>query len=124
MKYEKRKKNKTVDAVQLNSLADVDKVFKDCPHVEELVDAYWHPSDPGGSYVVFNFSEKYNELSIDNGRYLVWDDKNVWVMSANKFEKKYERSYSIATSTNGLIYTGTNSNGMNVLKADGVYGVP
>lgn len=89
MKYEKRKKSKTVDAVQLNSLADADKILKDCQYVLSIADAYWSSKNEDHAYISMCLLDG-EELFMYKGEYLAWDDKNVWTMPADKFEKKFE----------------------------------
>lgn len=96
MKYEKRKKSKVIDAVQLNSLADAEKILKDCPHVYGIKVTTWLANDTKSNNVMLSLASEY--LTVFQSEYFAWDDKNVWTTPADKFEKKYER---VAPSFNG-----------------------
>lgn len=109
MKYEKRKKSKTVDAIQLNSLADAEKILKDCPHVYGIrVKTGWVLNDDERNCIEVALASEY--IQVHQGQYVAWDDKNVWTMPADKFEKKYESvpplysTPSIYTTTSSLKY--------------------
>lgn len=89
MKYEKRKKSKAVDAVQLNSLADAERILKDCQHIYGIrVTSGWVLNDDERNRIEFALASEY--ITALQGQYIAWDDKSVWTMPADKFEKKYE----------------------------------
>jgi hypothetical protein len=107
MKYEKRKRTRTVDAVQLNSLTDIDKILKECKHVRRLAEARWDMKDPEDCWAIVVLSEMSEPIPLNSGEYFVWDDKHVWTMEQEAFEDRYESvpiSYSIPS-----IYTTSSS---------------
>lgn len=90
MKYEKRKKNKTVNAVQLNNLGDAERILSQCDHVLFIDEIFWgSPGNERNGYIRF-VSARVETFVLDEGDYFAWDDDNVWTMPADKFEKKFE----------------------------------
>lgn len=104
MKYEKKSKSKLVDAVQIVSIADAGRAYADCPYVIKAIISV-EEGDTINDSVIFE-TEKEDVINLVFGEYLVWNDTDVWVMSEEKFEKKYARydDYKINT---GIIWPNT-----------------
>jgi hypothetical protein len=93
MEYIKR--DTPVQAVQFNSVTDIEKVWNDCRFIAS---AQIRLSDTQGVYalLIYDDGKAVYPITVDQKDWVVWNDRTVKVMSDERFHKKYVARNSIA----------------------------